>query len=91
MQRETQPLPRAAQAFELHRFPADENRPDVIALHGLMQTLHSWRHLRPKPAEHGNRLCAFDLKGHRGSRWTPGENHRGTKSSARALLLFGTI
>jgi pimeloyl-ACP methyl ester carboxylesterase len=86
MQLET-PLPRQAHTIELHRFPADENRPDVIALHGLMQTLHSWRHLRPKLAGRGKRLCAFDLKGHGGSP-CPADGKYSLEDHAAPILAF---
>jgi pimeloyl-ACP methyl ester carboxylesterase len=65
-------MPSAApNLVELNRVPPHEQRPDVIALHGFLQTLDSWRHLAPKLAARGARFTAFDLKGHGGSPCPP--------------------
>src|ERR1051326_4569579 len=65
-------MPSAApDLVELNRVPPHEQRPDVIALHGFLQTLDSWRHLAPKFAARGARFTAFDLKGHGGSPCPP--------------------
>ncbi len=72
---------------ELHRVPPDEKQPDVIALHGFIQTLDSWRHLAPKLAAHGKRVCLFDLKGHGGSP-CPADGKYSLEDHAAPILAF---
>jgi pimeloyl-ACP methyl ester carboxylesterase len=72
---------------ELNREPADERKPDVIAVHGFIQTLVSWRHLVPKLAALGKRTCAFDLKGHGGSP-CPADEKYSLEDHAAPILAF---
>ena len=73
--------------IELNREPADERRPDVIAVHGFIQTLASWRHLVPRLAALGKRTCAFDLKGHGGSP-SPADDKYSLEDHAAPILAF---
>jgi pimeloyl-ACP methyl ester carboxylesterase len=77
----------APRLLELHRVPPDENKPDVIALHGYIQTLVSWRHLAPKLAEQGRKVCLFDLKGHGGSP-APPDGKYSLEDHAAPILAF---
>jgi pimeloyl-ACP methyl ester carboxylesterase len=72
---------------ELNRVPADERKPDVIAVHGFIQTLVSWRHLVPKLAARGKRTCLFDLKGHGGSP-CPADQRYSLENHAAPILAF---
>ena len=72
---------------KLYQVPPEEKKPDVIALHGFIQTLESWRYLVPKLAERGKKVCTFDLKGH-GRSPAPADGRYSLEDHAAPILAF---
>ncbi len=73
-------------AVQLHRVPPGEERPDIIALHGFIQTSVSWSHLA-RALQNRRKLCRFDLKGH-GDSPAPADGKYSLEDHAAPILAF---